>query len=412
MRLPKELSPLAVSRLTEPGFHRVGGVTGLYLQINDRGARSWVLRMVVGTKRRELGLGGFPTVGLADARTKARAVRDQVENGLDPIAEKRKKREMLIAEQRRPTFKKCAEQFMAMKSAEWRNDKHRQQWVNTLNQYAYPTIGDLPVHEISQRHVLTILEPIWTVKTETANRVRGRIENVLDWATAHGERTGVNPARWRGQLDKLLPSPKKIAKVVHHPALPYEQLAEFQRRLNQYPSISAKALGFAILTAARSGEVRGATWEEIDFAKRIWTVPADRMKGGKEHRVPLSRRAIALLKTLPPQKTGIVFATQKGNALSDMALTMLLRGVWPGITAHGFRSTFRDWAAEQTSFPREVCEQALAHALPNQVEAAYRRSDLFDKRRELMDQWAAFCRKKPLQTPNKEKPTRKPAKSS
>lgn len=412
MAIAKELSPLAVSRLTEPGFHRVGGVTGLYLQINERGARSWVLRMMVGTKRRELGLGGFPTVGLADARTKARAVREQVENGLDPIAEKRKKREMLIAEQRRPTFKKCAEQFMAMKSAEWRNDKHRQQWVNTLNQYAYPTIGDLPVHEISQRHLLTILEPIWTVKTETANRVRGRIENVLDWATAHGERTGVNPARWRGQLDKLLPSPKKIAKVVHHPALPYEQLAEFQRRLNQYPSISAKALGFAILTAARSGEVRGATWEEIDFAKRIWTVPADRMKGGKEHRVPLSRRAIALLKTLPPQKTGIVFATQKGNALSDMALTMLLRGVWPGITAHGFRSTFRDWAAEQTSFPREVCEQALAHALPNQVEAAYRRSDLFDKRRELMDQWAAFCRKKPLQTPNKEKPTRKPAKSS
>lgn len=412
MAIAKELSPLAVSRLTEPGFHRVGGVTGLYLQINERGARSWVLRMMVGTKRRELGLGGFPTVGLADARTKARAVREQVENGLDPIAEKRKKREMLIAEQRRPTFKKCAEQFMAMKSAEWRNDKHRQQWVNTLNQYAYPTIGDLPVHEISQRHVLTILEPIWTVKTETANRVRGRIENVLDWATAHGERTGVNPARWRGQLDKLLPSPKKIAKVVHHPALPYEQLAEFQRRLNQYPSISAKALGFAILTAARSGEVRGATWEEIDFAKRIWTVPADRMKGGKEHRVPLSRRAIALLKTLPPQKTGIVFATQKGNALSDMALTMLLRAVWPGITAHGFRSTFRDWAAEQTSFPREVCEQALAHALPNQVEAAYRRSDLFDKRRELMDQWAAFCRKKPLQTPNKEKPTRKPAKSS
>lgn len=412
MAIAKELSPLAVSRLTEPGFHRVGGVTGLYLQINERGARSWVLRMMVGTKRRELGLGGFPTVGLADARTKARAVREQVENGLDPIAEKRKKREMLIAEQRRPTFKKCAEQFMAMKSAEWRNDKHRQQWVNTLNQYAYPTIGDLPVHEISQRHVLTILEPIWTVKTETANRVRGRIENVLDWATAHGERTGVNPARWRGQLDKLLPSPKKIAKVVHHPALPYEQLAEFQRRLNQYPSISAKALGFAILTAARSGEVRGATWEEIDFAKRIWTVPADRMKGGKEHRVPLSRRAIALLKTLPPQKTGIVFATQKGNALSDMALTMLLRGVWPGITAHSFRSTFRDWAAEQTSFPREVCEQALAHALPNQVEAAYRRSDLFDKRRELMDQWAAFCRKKPLQTPNKEKPTRKPAKSS
>ena len=412
MAIAKELSPLAVSRLTEPGFHRVGGVTGLYLQINERGARSWVLRMMVGTKRRELGLGGFPTVGLADARTKARAVREQVENGLDPIAEKRKKREMLIAEQRRPTFKKCAEQFMAMKSAEWRNDKHRQQWVNTLNQYAYPTIGDLPVHEISQRHVLTILEPIWTVKTETANRVRGRIENVLDWATAHGERTGVNPARWRGQLDKLLPSPKKIAKVVHHPALPYEQLAEFQQRLNQYPSISAKALGFAILTAARSGEVRGATWEEIDFAKRIWTVPADRMKGGKEHRVPLSRRAIALLKTLPAQKTGIVFATQKGNALSDMALTMLLRGVWPGITAHGFRSTFRDWAAEQTSFPREVCEQALAHALPNQVEAAYRRSDLFDKRRELMDQWAAFCRKKPLQTPNKEKPTRKPAKSS
>lgn len=411
MRLPKELSPLAVSRLTEPGFHRVGGVTGLYLQINDRGARSWVLRMVVGTKRRELGLGGFPTVGLADARTKARAVRDQVENGLDPIAEKRKKREQLIAEQRRPTFKKCAEQFMAMKSAEWRNEKHRQQWVNTLDQYAYPTIGDLPVHEITQRHILAILEPIWTVKTETANRVRGRIENVLDWASAHGERSGVNPARWRGQLDKLLPSPKKIAKVVHHPALPYEQLAGFLQRLNQYPSISAKALGFAILTAARSGEVRGATWEEIDLTKRVWTVPADRMKGGKEHRVPLSRRAIALLKTLPQQKTGVVFTTQNGKALSDMALTMLLRGVWPGITAHGFRSTFRDWAAEQTSFPREVCEQALAHSLPNQVEAAYRRSDLFGKRRELMDQWAAFCRKKPLQTPNKEKTTLKATKT-
>ncbi len=405
MAVAKELSPLAVSRLTEPGFYRVGGVTGLYLQINDRGARSWVLRMVVGTKRRELGLGGFPTVGLADARTKARAVREQVENGLDPIAEKRKKREQLLADQRRPTFKKCAEQFMAMKSAEWRNEKHRQQWANTLDQYAYPTIGDLPVNEVTQRHVLAILKPIWTSKTETANRVRGRIENVLDWATAHGDRTGVNPARWRGQLDKLLPSPKKIAKVVHHAALSYEQLAGFFQCLNKHAGTSAKALGFAILTAARSGEVRGATWEEIDLSKRVWTVPAERMKGGKEHRVPLSRRAMALLKTLPQRKTGLIFAGQRDKALSDMALSMLLRDVWPGITAHGFRSTFRDWAAEQTSFPREVCEQALAHALSNQVEAAYRRSDLFEKRRELMDQWAAFCRKKPLQTPNKEKTT-------
>ncbi len=412
MTVTKDLSPLAVSRLTQPGFYRVGGVTGLYLQISERGARSWVLRVMVGAKRRELGLGGFPTVGLSDARAKARAVREQIENGIDPIADKRRKREQLLAEQQRPNFRKCAEQYIAMKSAEWRNPKHCKQWASTLETYAFGVIGDTSVNEVTQRQVLEILTPIWTTKTETADRVRGRIENILDWATAHGHRTGDNPARWRGQLDKLLPSPNKIAKVAHHPALPYEQMARFVAVLKEHGGISTKALAFTILTAARSGEVRAAQWDEIDFKKRIWTIPAERMKADKEHRVPLSLRAMAILKTLPRRKSGLIFASQRDKVLSDMALSMLLRDVWPGITVHGFRSSFRDWAAEQTNFPREVCEQALAHTLTNQVEAAYRRSDLFDKRRALMDQWAAYCKKRPEVTSNKEKPTRKPTKAA
>jgi integrase len=281
--------------------------------------------------------------------------------------------------------------FIRDHAAGWRNPKHAQQWANSLETYAHPVMGALLVRDVELQHVMAVLEPIWQAKTETASRVRGRIEQVLDWATARGFREGPNPARWRGHLDKLLPAPAKVTRVEHHDALPVDQAPSFMARLCAAPGIGARALEFAILTAARSGEVRGTTWDEIDLDAAVWTVPADRMKAGREHRVPLSPAALALLRSLPRWPDNpLVFAAPRGGVLSDMTLAAVLRRMKVAAVPHGFRSTFRDWAAERTHFPREVAEMALAHAIGDKVEAAYRRGDLFDKRRRLMDDWAVF----------------------
>ena len=396
-RKAKELSPLVVGRLTQPGHHAVGGVAGLYLYVSETGARSWVLRAMVGTKRRHLGLGGFPDVPLAQAKERARKARDDISAGIDPIAQKQAAASALKASQAaETTFKQAAEAFFEAHGESWKNSKHRAQWKNTLITYAYPFIGDLSVRHIGQEHVLKILEPIWKSKTETATRVRGRLESVLDWATVRNYRTGDNPARWKGHLDKLLPAPAKIQKVEHHAALSIDEMPAFMVNLRRREGVAARALEFAILTAARSGEVRGATWAEIDKDAKVWTVPAERMKAGKEHRVPLTAVAIKIIEGMPKVAgSDLIFSAPQGGALSDMALTQVVRRMEVDAVPHGFRSTFRDWAGERTHHPREIAEQALAHMLRDKVEAAYRRGDALDKRRVLMDEWQAFINGQP-----------------
>ena len=313
---------------------------------------------------------------------------------MDPIEQRQAARSVMVAARESAlTFETCAKAYIKGKSHEWKNDKHADQWTNTLTTYAYPVIGGaMLVRDVEMSHVLKILEPIWTTKTETASRLRGRIESVLDYATARGYRKGDNPARWRGHLDKILGTPSKVATVEHHAALPCGEIGAFMVDLRAQPGMGARALEFAILTAARSGEVRGATWSEIDTDAATWTIPAVRMKAGKEQRVPLSDAAVALLEQLPRVKgSEIVFPNNKGGPLSDMTLTAVLRRMERKITAHGFRSTFRDWAGETTAYPREVIEHALAHQLKDKAEAAYARGTLFDKRRRLMADWAKYC---------------------
>lgn len=389
-----EKSALAVSRLKEPGLHFVGGVSGLALQVIASGARSWILRVTIGGKRRDMGLGGFPDVPLAMARDKAREAREQIRKGIDPIEEVKAARSALIAARASAfTFEQAAKSFMAAHEAGWKNAKHQSQWTNTLATYAYPVIGAMLVRDITLPHILKILEPMWTTKTETAKRVRGRIEKVLDYATTKGYRNGDNPARWRGHLDNLLAKPAKLAKVKHLEALPYSDMGPFMADLRKQEGMGARALGFAILTAARSGEVRGATWKEVDLKMATWTIPAERMKAGKEHCVPLSDDAVALLNAMP-KLAGclLLFPSGKGTQLSDMTLTAVLRRMDAPAVPHGFRSSFRDWAGETTAYPREVIEHALAHQLKDKAEAAYARGTLFDKRRRLMADWARYCR--------------------
>lgn len=389
-----ELGPLAVSRLKAPGLHPVGGVSGLRLDVKKTGARSWILRVMIAGRRCDKGLGGYPDVSLAVARESARRIRNLIAEGVDPIEEARAKRSALAASVAAAwTFDQCATAFIEAKSPEWSNAKHAAQWSASLGTYASPFMGKLLVRDIDLPHVLDVLRPIWEVKTETAMRVRGRIESVLDWATASGYREGPNPARWKGHLDNILPAPRKVTKVEHHAALPVADLGAFMEKLRAAEGQGARALEFAILTAARSGEVRGATWEEIDLNAATWTVPAERMKAGKEHRVPLSDAAVALLKaTAPaPKRNGLVFAAPRGGALSDMTLSAVLRRMKTRAVPHGFRSTFRDWASERTDYPAEMAEMALAHTVRDKVEAAYRRGDLFEKRRRMMADWAAFC---------------------
>lgn len=392
-KLAKELGPLAVSKLSSAGLHFVGAVPGLAMQITPGGARSWTLRVVIAGRRRDMGLGNYPSVTLAMAHGKAREARELIRKGIDPIEQQRAAQSVLRATVASAlTFKECAKTYMTTHEAGWKNAKHAQQWRNTLEEYAYPVMGDLLARDVAKEHVLAVLRPIWTGKTETASRLRGRIELILSYAMQAGYRPeGLNPARWRGGLDKLLPPPSKVAKVEHHAALPLRDIGSFMRRLRAAQGMGARALEFAILSAARSGEVRGALWSEIDREERIWVVPAARMKAGKEHRVPLSDAAIELLDSLPAVDRGeLVFQAPRDGMLSDMTLSAVLRRMGVAAVPHGFRSTFRDWAAERTKHPNEVCEMALAHAVRDRVEAAYRRGDLFEKRRLMMQEWADF----------------------
>lgn len=390
-----ELGPLQVSRLKVPGAHAVGGVAGLQLKINDAGARSWVLRTMVSGKRRDMGLGGYPDVTLSQARDKARTARAQVSEGIDPIQARQAARSASAAAlAKSKTFDECVTAFIKAKSGEWGNAKHREQWDTTLADYAGPFIGKLLVQDIDVTNVLAVLEPIWTTKTETASRLRGRIESVLDWAAARGYRDGDNPARWRGRLDQLLAKPKKLIKRQHYEAVPVDEVGGVLAKIKQIQGSSARGLEFVIYTAGRSGEVRGARWPEIDLQNKIWTVPAERMKGKKEHRVPLSNQALQLLDALPRfAEHDLLFPGRNNVPLSDMSMRRCMRRM--GLTAvpHGFRSTFRDWAAERTNFPRDMAEMALAHAIGSEVEAAYRRGDMLAKRAKMMQAWADFCAK-------------------
>lgn len=394
-RRAEELTAIGVSRLNAPGLHFVGGVPGLALQVLPTGGRSWVLRMTIADKRRDMGLGGFPGVTLAAARETARDARMKLRAGIDPIEDARSKLSLLKSSQASAVnFEDCAERYIAAQESGWKSMKSAQQWRNTLATYAYPEFGALLVRDVNVSHVLNAIEPLWSTKTETATRLRGRIEAVLDWATARGYRHGENPARWKGHLAKLLPAASKVAKTKHHAALSYDSMVAFMPRLRAVEGMGAKALEFAILTAARSGEVRGATWEEFDMGAGVWTIPGERMKAAKEHRVPLSPAALQLLNALPRiAGSPYVFPAVRGGMLSDMTLTAVLRRLDVPAVPHGFRSTFRDWAAERTNYPNHVAEMALAHSIGDAVEAAYRRGDLFRKRTKMMADWAAFCAK-------------------
>jgi integrase len=376
------LSARSVATITMHGRHADGG--GLYLSISPNGGRRWVFLYRWHGKPTEIGLGSARDVTLARARDKAVQARAMLAEGVNPKDARRPSEDA--------TFGLCADRFIEAMRPSWRNGKHRAQWEMTLREYAAP-LRRLPVDKITTDDVLSVLKPLWNEKPETASRLRGRIERVLDAAKAQGLRGGENPARWRGHLDQLLPKRQRLTRG-RHAAMAYAEVPTFMENLGTRQSTAARALEFAILTAARSGEVLGLRWEEIDLDQAVWTVPANRMKAGREHRVPLSKPALKLLKSLREAGGGeFVFPGQKpGNGLSVMALEMVLRHMKiEGVTVHGFRSSFRDWAAERTNFPNEVCEAALAHVIQNKAEAAYRRGDLFDKRRKLMEAWATHC---------------------
>lgn len=405
----RELSAIEVKRLaTKKGRHAVGGVTGLLLSVSGNNAASWLLRYSTGEIRissngkpfaanRDLGLGSYPDIGLAQARELARAMREKLANQIDPVIERKAAKQARLAELKRlVTFEEAAKNVILKKQAEASNAKHAYQWERTLEMYAYPTLGKMAVADIELGHITKALLPIWEEKTETATRVRQRIEAVLSWATVHGYREGENPARWKGNLDAVLPAPSKVTKVEHLRALPIDEMPDFMLALKDKAGTAAECLAFTILTATRSGEARLAAWEEIDLEKRLWIIPAERMKANKEHRVPLSDEVIALLKK-QPTTTGYIFPSASGKPLSDVAMTQLLKRmkVHDRATVHGFRSTFRDWTAERTATPHHVAEMALAHSIGNAVEAAYRRGDLLAKRAKLMQQWADFVTTKP-----------------
>jgi integrase len=390
-------------KAAKPG--RYGDGDGLYLLVRTPASAFWVFRFTRAGRMREMGLGrarGDNAVALVDARERARGLHQAVVAGRDPLADRDEaeaaaKAAAQTEAAQRVTFRAAAAAYIVSHEAAWKNAKHRYQWQATLETYAYPHFGDVAVADVVTPHVLAALEPIWRTKAETAGRLRGRIEAVLDYAKARQWRAGENPATWRGHLVELLPSHTKIAQPQHHAALPWGEVAAFVERVRGQAAMAARALEFAILTAARTGEVLGARWREIDLDAKVWTVPADRMKAGREHRVPLSDPAVAILVALrgifAHDPDAYVFpGTRESKPLSNMAMIMLLRRMKRGdLTAHGFRSTFRDWVSERTGYPREVAEAALAHLISDKVEAAYRRGDLFEKRRRLMREWGTFC---------------------
>ena len=414
-KIAKPLNDLQVRRIARIGWHAVGGVAGLLLQVRKpakEGAqipRSWILRVKVGDQRQPIGLGPYPQVSLAEAREQAKKLVVEAKLGVNLKVKKRTERSALLsAASKNKTFRECAIAYMEAHASDYTSDKHRKQWPATLEAYAFPVIGKMLVSDIAMRDVKDVLEQetatsdgqagkLWFVKTETAKRLLGRIKTVLDFATVNEYRSGTNPAQWTGYLDTQLASPKKLQKVEHHPAVPYALAGDFMAKLRQNQSISAKALEFLILTAVRSGSVRLAEWSEIDFEKNIWIIPAEHTKARQEHRVPLQSQAIKLLESLPKMAgTQIVFTSPTGKALSDMALSQLMRGMRErgeltvNAVPHGFRSTFRDWAAEQTAYPDEMRKIASGHTVGDAVKEAYQRTDLLKKRRQLMNEWALY----------------------
>jgi len=403
-----KLTAVSVKGQLKPGRHTDGG--GLHLYVKDTDCRTWVLRFMRAGKSRDMGLGAYPEVPLAEARERAAAARKLIRAGSDPL-EARQSAEAARTATISHTFRAAAEELMADKGKGWRNPKHRAQWASTLQSYAFPVFGEWPVQQVDSEAIMRVLRPLWDRIPETGSRLRGRIEAVLDAATARGWRTGENPARWKGHLASRLPSPRKVKAAVHHPALPWSEMGAFLAALRQREGLAARVVELAILTACRSGEVRGMRWGEVDLDAAVWTVPGKRMKAGKPHRVPLSVAAVLLLRQMragQPGAAALVFPGAKaGAALSDMSLTAVLRRMntvpegqtppWRDgatgepITVHGFRSTFRVWAGERAPYPREVVEAALAHTLKDKVEAAYQRSDLMERRRPLMEEWATFC---------------------
>ena len=407
-KVAKELSALEVKNLP-PGGHAVGGVSGLNLEVTPTGGKTWILRVRTGSKRREIGLGGYPSTTLAEARVKARETRDAIGKGQDPVADRQAAKAALLAQQATlKTFEWCAATYIASLQDQWKNPKHRQQWENTIAQYAGPIIGKMPVQLIALPHVLGVLNQpqadkenaqLWDSKNETASRLRGRIEKVLDWATVHGYRDGLNPARWKGHLEAILKHPGKVQKTEHHKSLPYAEMSAFMKALRQQDGTGAKALEFGILCASRSGEVRGAMREEFDLKKGIWTIPGERMKAGKPHTVPLSKQALQLIAAIEPTAgTDLLFPSPRGKVLSDMTLNAVLRRMKVEAVQHGFRSTFRTWCGEQTAYPRDMLEFALAHTLPDKVEAAYMHGTQIEKRRKLMQDWADYVDLPSIQT--------------
>ncbi|MBM3606455.1 MAG: DUF4102 domain-containing protein [Alphaproteobacteria bacterium] len=413
-KMVSELSSIEVRRLKHPGRGRnalfaVGGVTGLHLQITPTGARSWILRMTVSGKRRDLGLGGYPDVGLAQARERAREAKDKVWRGIDPVEERKATRAALTASQKRGlTFASAFKKYADAKLTELGTEADRTRWKSSIERFVIPHIGDMLVGDLAVHDMLRVLEPIWHDKTETASRVRARIEAIMSWSTVAGHRQGDNPARWRGNLDALLPKPGKIAEKGNQPALALDEAPAWFAALRKREGTAARALEFLTLCAGRSGEVRGATWVEVDTKTKIWTISAERMKAEREHRVALTDQALAVLEAMPRlADTPYIFAAPRSGQLSDMTLSAVMRRMqadevkegragWldprsgrPAVP-HGLRSTFRDWAAERTDYPRDMAEIALAHRVGSEVERAYRRGDMIEKRRQMMADWAKF----------------------
>lgn len=394
-RKTNRLTAIEVAKLDKPGYYCDGG--GLYLQVSKSGSKSWIMRYTMAGKPCEMGLGSYQTFTLAEARKRATAQRKHLTDGINPLEKKRSDQlTRRMAEASIITFDKAATAYIDSNSPSWRNAKHGDQWRNTIAAYASPVIGKLPVSKIDTSHVLRILTPIWLEKTETAVRLRGRIEKILDWAKAQGYRSGDNPAAWRGHLDAgLLPAPSKVADAGHHAALPWSEIGSFMVALRAMQGAGARAMEVIVLTATRTSEVLNAKWSEIDLDAKLWTIPKERMKSFKEHRVPLSDAVVSLLTAVKTDSSGSEFVfpgRKKDSALSNMACLQTLRRMGRGdLTVHGFRSTFRDWVSETTAYPRDVAEMALAHTIEDKSEAAYRRGDLIEKRRALMADWAAHC---------------------
>jgi len=384
----QRLTAKAVENQKRAGYWCDGG--GLYLQVTPTRSKSWIFRYTRNGQTREMGLGSLLAVDLAHARQKAATARKMLADDIDPIdAKKQKRLDVVLAKARSITFRECAELYIAAHTPDWKNQKHAGQWTTTIETYANPVIGKLPVQDVDTALVLKVLKPIWNEKTETASRLRSRIEQVLNYATVSKYRAGDNPARWRGHLSQLLPAIKKQKRVVHHPALPYSDIGEFIKVLQAQEGTAANALEFTILCASRTTEVLGARTEEFDLKNALWTIPKERMKSGREHRVPLSERAVEIIRAQPDGE--YLFPGLRGHLSNAAMLALLKRMGRNDITIHGFRSTFRDWTAETTSYPREVCEMALAHTIGDKAEAAYRRGDLFEKRRRLMADWSKYC---------------------